>query len=129
MTIDELVTRYTNSERPVGNVIDILTVEAQAIAAVSFYAGYAALNMNAALLPTDPVPVIDVTSDISVSEWAIIRPLFMLYVERENALHLEASRGMGIDVFGRTTSEISSDIQMLEDKIPLLAFSQPVVSV
>jgi len=112
MLIQDLVSRYSNNERP-----------------VSFFAGYAVLDTNALLLPTDPVPDITLLTDITISEWAIIRPLFILYVERENALHLEASRGMGVDVFGRTTSEISSDIQQLEEKIPFLAFSQPVVTV
>ena len=32
--------------------------------------------------------------DLSDSEWALIRPLFLLYVERETALHLEDTRGL-----------------------------------
>lgn len=120
-TISELVSRFESSERPAGNILESTVILAQAIAAVSFYAGYTALATHLAIpiadpAPDPPTPYPEITgeTDISVSEWALIRSLFMLYVERENALQLEASRGMGIDPFGRSSSEVIADITLME---------------
>lgn len=120
-TIANLVLRFEGSERPAGNILETPDIIAQAIAAVSFYAGYAALSTHLAIpiadpAPDPPTPYPEITgaTEISVSEWALIRSLFMLYVERENALQLEASRGMGIDPFGRSSSEVIADITLME---------------
>ena len=59
---------------------------------------------------------------LSHSEWAIIKPLFYLYIERENALHLEASRVLGVDVYGRSVSEVKGDIANYHDQMHLKAF-------
>lgn len=123
----DLVDRFLNEERPISVLLEANTVLAQAVAAVSFYAGYAVLRVNATVEP--PYPAIDDMTEISVSEWSIIRTLFMLYVERETALQLEASRGMGIDVFGRSVSEITQDITQYEAELPHKAFFQEVVTV
>jgi hypothetical protein len=79
--------------------------------------------------PLDPVDWVTDATVISQSEWAIIRPLFLLYVEREQAIHLEASRNFGVDVFGRSSAEIQQDIDLYEERLPNLAFSQPVITV
>jgi len=159
-TINDLVARFENDERPVGNILDPQTILAQAIAATNFYAGYAVLvanfdtqiaqlptevmptpvNMNgfigfysgySALNPAPPTqipgqvitaptsyPEITGSTDLHVSEWAIIRPLFLLYIERENALQIEASKGMGIEAFGRMSSEVIADITQMELSLP-----------
>ncbi len=103
--ISELAARYDNEERPAGNLLDIDQIAAQLKAAARFYAGYAVLE---AWLGVDPRPS-DVTDStpISLSEFAVIRPLFLLYLERENAIQLEASRGMGVDPFGRQSSVVA----------------------
>lgn len=139
LTINELAIRFDSSERPAGNILDIQGILAQAIAATIFYSGYAVLSTNfdqqIARLPllektiigtvawqviTAPTayPAITSLTNLSVSEWAIIRPLFLLYVERENAIQLEASRGMGVDVFGRSSSEVAGDITQMELTMP-----------
>jgi hypothetical protein len=55
--------------------------------------------------------------------------LFLLYVERETALQLEASRGLGLDVFGRSSGEVAGDIAQAEAEMPHRAFCKPIVSV
>lgn len=124
--LTDLAARFTGQERPVGNLLDADTVLAQAVAATGFYAGYALIRAREGL---DPVPAIDGDLEISESEWALIRPLCMLYVERETALQLEASRGFGIDPYGRSASEIANDIAQAEAELPHRAFSQPIVTV
>jgi len=59
---------------------------------------------------------------LSHSEWAIIKPLFYLYIERENALHLEASRVLGVDVYGRSVSEVQGEISNYHEQMHLKAF-------
>ena len=66
---------------------------------------------------------------LDYGEYAIIKPLFLLYVERETALQLEASRQLGADVFGRSSSEISADINNYELQLQKLAFNQDIISV
>lgn len=127
MTLLDWVERFLNEERPISVLLEPETVQAQAVAATNFYAGYAVLEANLAIEP--PFPDIDVNVDISVSEWAVIRTLFMLYVERETALQLEASRCKGVDVFGRSVSEITQDITQYEVELPHRAFYQPVLTV
>lgn len=133
-TLSALADRFATLERPAGNLLDTETVLAQAVAAASFYAGYAAITSRIPApvvfpaLPA-PAPVISGDTEISESEWALIRPLFMLYVERETALQLEASRGMGMDVYGRSTGEIAGDITQAEAELPRLAFCSVIITV
>ncbi len=136
MHLSRLALEYIQEARPVGLVIDDPTVTAQAVAAARMYAAYGsiksllpAVDPDAPLEPVKPVSWIRAETEVSQSEWGVIRPLFVLYVERENALHLEASRGLGVDVFGRSTSEISADINQLEADLPRRAFMQPVFTV
>jgi hypothetical protein len=131
-----LAVRFETSERPAGNILDSADILAQAIAAANCYSGYGALAAHLAIPiadpppdPPTPYPEITGATEISVSEWAVIRPLFMLYVERENVMQLEASRGMGIDPFGRSSSEVSGEIQQMEAEMPHKAFYSDVVTV
>lgn len=62
--------------------------------------------------------------DITTSEWALIMPLFEAYTEKESALRLEASRGMGADVYGMTASEVDQKISQLEEAMPGKAFQE-----
>lgn len=123
-TLAELVTRFTDEERGATNLLPPESVLAQAVAAVSFYAGYTGLSAW-----SEAETPIDSALEITLSEWARVRPLFALYVEREQALQLEATRGLGADVFGRATSEIASDIERMEAELPMRAFLQPVFTV
>lgn len=125
-SISDHASEFAGAERPAGNLLDGDQVIAQAVAATRMYAGYGKLRAFDGLIP---VPAIDENTVISVSEWAVIRPLFMLYVERENALQLEASRGLGVDVFGRDSATIAADITQAEAELPLKAFYRPIVTV
>lgn len=130
MLLSEWVDQFETQERPSSLMLDGDNLLALAIAAANFYAGYAVLAVNLTEEAVEPYPEITVNTDLTVSEWAIIKPLFLLYVERETATQLEASRGMGVDVFGRSTSEINGDITNIEQNImPKLAFSQPIITV
>lgn len=119
-----LVERFLNQERGVANILPADHVTAQAVAAVSYYAGFTSLEH-----PPLEGAEIDPSIDISVSEWAEIRPLFMLYVERESALQLEATRSMGAEVFGRSASEVGMEISQLEADFPRRVFCFPVFTV
>ncbi len=126
-TIAELAAEYAQEDRPTGIIIDDAQVVRQLIAAARLYAAYGALQHG-----TDPVPTFDdITEDteLSLGEWGMIRPLFVLYVERETAVQLEASRALGVEVFGRTVSEIDGEITQYESMLPEKAFCQPVITV
>lgn len=96
------------------------------VEAVRFYAGYAGLADGTCLAGPG-----DVTGDIELSmgDWTIVSPLFRLYVERQAAMVIEASRGLGVDPVGRSTSEVASDIRVVEESIQLAAFSEECYSV
>lgn len=133
-TLTDLVLRFSEHERPIGTVLSNDVLLSQALAATLKYSGYAVIlsrteEIDAVTQLPIPKPPIDESCEISDSEWAVIRPLFMLYVERENAVYLEASRGMGLDVYGRTVAEITMDISTLEAELPHLAFSYSIISV
>jgi len=125
-TLAELAAAFANDERPAGNLLDDAAVLAQAVAATRFYAGFAMLRVHDGVATP---PNIGGTTTITTSEWALIRPLFLLYVERETAIQLEASRGMGADPFGRSSSEIAAEITQIEAEMPRKAFFHPVVTV
>lgn len=128
LPLRQLVDDFTK-ERPV-QLLGVDQVGALAVAALRFFAGYAQIEADyeaeEGILP--PPIGYDLDTCVNLSEWALIKPLFMLYVEREAGIQLEASRGMGIDVFGRSVSEIEQDIRGYEASLPLQAFTQPVLS-
>jgi hypothetical protein len=86
------------------------------------------------IAPALPIKSLGYVTDqttLSTGEWALIRPLFVLYTERENAMRLEASRALGLEVYGRMVSEISSDIERMEspEGLPAKAFSHVIIGV
>lgn len=116
---------------PTGWVVSTTDLERWIKTAVRFYCGYADLVNDP--LDTDGIhTAIDATDNITgdqdfeltPSEWAIIQPLFMLYVERQNAMDLEASRAMGLEVYGRSVAEVQTDIKELQERMPHDAFSE-----
>lgn len=135
MLLSELVTGYMDNA-PVGMLLDRPFVERCLKKAVRYYCGYAKLTAGD-LAPDQIHDTIDATNgiggaqdfEINPSEYAIIRPLFELYVEHENAMQLEASRGLGVDVFGRPVSEIQQDINQREQDLPKAAFMEPVETI
>lgn len=127
VTIDALVDDFLMNERPDSIVLDPATVLSKAVAATKFYAGYANLEVNDGVDP--PLPAIDANTVISYSEWALIKPLFMLYTELETSTQLEASRGLGVDVFGRSSSEVQQEINQYQMELPQKAFLQTIITV
>ena len=127
-TIQELAA-HLYAERPAGVIIDEEAVTACALAAVRFYAGYADLEADQAEERRTVLENIRPETELTAGEWSVIRPLFMLYAERETAYQLEASRAMGVDVFGRSVSEISNEILQVENEIPLKAFVHNIIEI
>lgn len=135
MKLSDIVNAYMEI-LPVGSVLDEDQVARHLKESVRFYCGHAALR-NHALAADGIHSSIDASNeidsaqdfDLNPSEYALIKPLWYLYMELENATSLEASRGQGLDVYGRNTSEIRQDIAALELEMPKRAFMEPVVSI
>lgn len=131
MLLSEIVDGYIDNP-PAGFMLDREFVVRCLKNAVRYYCGYA--KITSAPFSADEIhDVIDASNsidgdqdfDLNPSEYAVIKRLFELYVERENAMHIEASRGLGVDVFGRTVSEIEQEIIQAEQDLPKRAFMEP----
>ena len=156
MTLEELVTEYMGARAPGWLVLDVAEAQLCGVEALRYCAAYMAIAslsrhdlQPGALAPGVPtpeppdeappslesVPVKDLgllvgSTTLTVGEWAMVRPLFALYLERENAQRLEASRAMGLEVYGRSVSEIAQDITMMEnDTIPAKTFSHALIEI
>lgn len=129
MKLSALVAAYL-ANPPVGVVLAEPQVARCLKKAVRFYCGFAELA-SVAPSPIDATDSIEGAQDVelTLSEYALIRPLFDLYVELENAASLEASRALGLEVYGRSTSEIHQDIAARESEMPALAFYEPVTTI
>lgn len=123
VTVNEMVNFYQQENRPLGIVVDEVVIEAQAIKAVKYYLGFGNLSH------VSEDNNLTLSSSLNKSEWAVIMPLFELYVERENALILESSRALGVEVYGRSVSEVANDITQKELEIQNLAFSHEFFTV
>lgn len=129
MKISALVTQYM-AVLPIGCLLLDEQILRSLRDATRQYAGLAVLESG---------QVIDETAqggadgaqdiDLSPSELALIRPLWLLYMERENSMMLEASRTQGAELYGRTVSEVEAGISEYLSRLPLLAFSSDVVSI
>jgi len=135
MRLSEIVDAYLDTPS-VGLMLDRPFIERSLKKAVRQYCAYAKLKAPplAADEIHDPIDAGndatgDQNFDLTPSEYGIIRPLFELYVELETATMLEASRGMGSEVFGRSVSEISQDITNKEMALPKEAFVEPAVTI
>lgn len=114
MNINGIVSQFLAEERSVAVLLDQPQVEALARSAVSFYCGYTDLTSH----PNTKLEDITLDTEISISEWAVIKPLFLLYVERETALQIEATGMQGVSGYGRGSSEVNSEIANLEREFP-----------
>lgn len=126
-TIAGLVADHLALHETGGLFLEQGEVEQGFISAVRKYAAYGGLEDVAITSPED-LTQINLSTKVSTSEWGVIARLAELYVERESSMRLEASRGLGADVYGRSVSEIVQDINQIELEIPHLAFSEPIVS-
>lgn len=127
MTLTALAKAYSESRSTTGLLLDEAECLQRLQEAVSFYH---ALQPVLALVEANPAEadhpsIAAVTPDciLNAGEWQLVRPLFVLYVERSNALRLEASRGEGVDPYGRGSSEVATEILNYETEIlPRKAF-------
>lgn len=102
-----------------GLILDEKDVYKQACAAARQYLAWG----DIASLPDAELSDVDEHCDLTPSEWGILKPLAAMYVERENARALEASRGTGVDPYGRSVSEIEQAITQYEMvDLPRLSF-------
>ena len=132
MKLADLAAEYIAKESATGLFVPDEAVGQSLIEATRFYAGFAAMKDPAAAVDEDGVldpAVITDQIDVTAGEWALIRPLFMLYVEMQGAKVIEASRGVGLEPLGRTTSEIAADIKVVEDNMGFVAFSEDCFTV
>lgn len=140
--LSDLAKDFYEHERPEGILLSDEQILALATASVRFYAGFCPLlthqkvaedeqtqTEGLEIVEKDPISVIGGDTELTVGEWSIIRPLFLLYCERETALHLEASRGLGADPYGRSSSEIAGDISQYEAEMSHKAFVHPCITV
>lgn len=148
--LSELVHEFENLSQAVGLVLHTDQLQQLAVDATRYYCAYGSLE--SAKTGTDVVgqlgrPLVGFsflddlgivsTSDTKVGsnveltlhEWAVIRPLFALLVERQNAIHLEASRGQGVDVYGRSVSECNAELPEVEARVQQGAFQFDIFTV
>ena len=125
MKLNDIVNQFLQEERSVAVLLDETQVEALAKSAVSFYCGYADL----ASCPNTSLIDITETTELSISEWAVIKPLFLLYVERETALQTEATGMQGVAGYGRNSSEVNGEIAIYERELPQKASSSAAFTI
>lgn len=129
LTIQGLVTEYMTVGENGGNVVEESTVTQQLIDAVRFYLAYGDLKQRLAGDLLVEAGDVDESTELTSSEWGLIKPLFNLYAEKQNAMRLEASRANGLDVYGRSVSEAQADINTMHEELPHKIFSQDIISV
>lgn len=134
MKISQLVDQYL-AVLPIGCVLTDDQITRHLRDAVRQYCGYARLTsaqsvdyVHSDLYSADETPA-PVDVELTHSELAIIRPLWLLYIEHENAVALEASRSQGADPYGRATSEVKQSILDYERSLPQLTFVYEVRSI
>jgi hypothetical protein len=129
MKISELAAQHM-AVLPLGCVLTEEQVERHLRDATRQYCGHADLKSGESVDDQALIGAVeaqDVTLDHS--ELAIIRPLWLLYIERENSTALEASRTQGAELFGRAVSEVQMSIQDYELRLPQLAFCEEWVTI
>lgn len=134
MKISQLVEQFI-AVLPIGCALDEEQITRSLRAAVRKYCGYAQL---ASAQSTDGVHTdIDATPtalgaqdfDLNPSELAIIEPLWVMYMEKENSTVYEVSRSQGADPWGRAVAEVAVAIADYETRLPSLTFSFEVRSI
>lgn len=129
MRLSELAAQHM-AELPIGLVLTEEQVLRSLRDATRFYCGHANLagggSIDASALAQSNTGQ-DV--DLSHGELSLIKPLWLLYLEKENSMALEASRTQGAELFGRAVSEVQASITDYETRLPGLAFAEDWISV
>lgn len=156
MTLDELVCEFLAARKPGWVVLsdpEVMTFALEALRFCAAHISIASITRHDGQLPgvsepgaplpvqpssevqlVAPLPIkemdlLDEEVELTAGEWSTIRPLFGLYVERENAQRLEASRSLGVEVFGRQVSEVTQDILAMEREIPMAGFCHAIIEI
>ena len=125
MELSELAAEYATQRGASGLFVGEPQVLQCLVEAARFYAGWQPLDDTASLT----LSTITGATVLEPGEWAIIAPLFRLYVERESALVIEASRGLGVEQVGRDSSTVAGDIVQAEALLPQQAYVEEAFSV
>lgn len=129
MKISALVTQYM-AVLPIGCLLLEEQIQRSLRDATRHYAGVADFESGQVI---DASAQADADSpqdiDLSLSELVLIRPLWLLFMERENSMMLEASRTQGAELYGRAVSEVEGGITEYLTRLPQLAFSSDLVSI
>jgi hypothetical protein len=125
MTLQDLVAAYIAEREPSGMFVAQPETMAAAVRATKFYLGW----QDLADPDTTTLAEVRAATVLTQGEWAIIGPLFRLYVEADVARLMEASRTAGVELIGRSSSEVAGDIAQMERDLPQLAFMELPISV
>lgn len=128
MKISVLASQYM-AVLPIGCVLDDEQVLRSLRDATRQYCGCAALASGEKVDANALADGEGQDVDLSHGELSLIRPLWMLYLERENSMALEASRTQGAELYGRSVAETQVSIEMYEQRLPALAFTSDFVTV
>ncbi|TDR30343.1 hypothetical protein [Hydromonas duriensis] len=124
MTLNELAQEYLASR--LTSILDEHAITGFFVEATTEYAGWAQLQS----LVDSANPVIDGQCVITLSEWAVIKPLAYLLCEKETALMHELSKMMSHEPAGRSSSEIENDITNFRNEyFRQWAFNYPCASI
>lgn len=124
MLISEMVAQFQAVGATTGLLLDEAQLTYCALNAARFYDGFGPLRRLPATA-TEP----DAATDMTAGELALIRPLFVLYAEREQAAMLEASRAANVEFYGRSVGEIAADILATEGSMSERAFVRAIITV
>ena len=127
MELKALAKAYSESRATTGLLLDETECLQRLMEAARFYHGLqpvlALVELTASEADHPTIDAVKDDSKLNAGEWQLIRPLFVLYVERSNAMRLEASRGEGVDAYGRSSSEVAAEISIYEtETLPRKSF-------
>lgn len=129
-SLRELVDTYQAARADTGLLLAPGQLDECALSAARFYAAHGPVRALAdagadAVLPGH----ISMDTVLTLGEWSLVRPLFVLYVEREQGAMLEASRAGGIEFYGRSVAEVAADIKDTEDRMSERAFVRSIITI
>jgi hypothetical protein len=96
-----------------------------AVRAARQYAAYGDITSTPEGAATSVAP----STDVTIGEWALIRPLFELYAERENAMRISTASAGGIESFGRSVAEIEGDISAYLSVLPERCYDAEIITI
>lgn len=125
MLLSELSAEYLALRGASGLVLIEEEVLDCAVQAARQYAAYGDITSAA---DGDAVEIVPST-DITLGELALIRPLFELYCERENAMRISTASAGGIETFGRSVAEIEGDISAYITALPERCYDAEIFTI